>query len=470
MVFTFEDAMEITDLGKMLSHVLPKLRTTLQLSGFVVGLAFGLFVHFAKPGDNTALLCAAGVGISMIVFGQLFHFLRDFQAGDRPTVFLVSFGMFCVLIIALILMTALLLKQPSMTITPYTPSPEEEKKSRSGLYLDHPSSFGSILPRLIARASASDTTIEVPTLPGWNSKNGDPRSAKYVFSEVDGVATLRATLPYSEMSRHRMYPNADFNEAVDFGSPWLSFNVYNSSNTTLFLTSLKTTASAVVPIREVILNVTTGDSVDEGQTDAGILHINNEGWGRARTPLLDIIYVSNLGTRYSIVGKATSTLADLDDNATVNLNGTLPPFDRWARTQYCEGVIIGLATLKYKDDDGAERFETFRFHLNHHCRLGGGGNIFPSVFYNVQLPETKSEFPIFTSLADCIAAKSADRLVIRLFAPKSANYKLDFSLSSTSGVELERKVDIDILVARAQLTTVRHDGQFFPDGNRAGCT
>jgi hypothetical protein len=94
--------MDLIKYGRILSELLPKLKTTLQLSGLALGLVFGLFVHFVKPGDNVALITAGSVGISLVIFGQLFHFLKEFRAIDRPKVFLFSFVMFCGFTLALL--------------------------------------------------------------------------------------------------------------------------------------------------------------------------------------------------------------------------------------------------------------------------------------------------------------------------------------------------------------------------------
>ena len=123
--------MDLIRFGEILSRLLPKIRTKLQLSGLVVGLAFALFVHFAKPGDNLALITAGSVGISLVVFGQLFHFLQDFASRDRPKVFLASFAVFCVFTLAVLLISILLLRRPSMSISKYDPAPEIEAASHA---------------------------------------------------------------------------------------------------------------------------------------------------------------------------------------------------------------------------------------------------------------------------------------------------------------------------------------------------
>jgi hypothetical protein len=47
--------LDLIKFGQLLSQLLPKIKTKIQLSGLAIGLAFALFVHFAKPGDGVAL-------------------------------------------------------------------------------------------------------------------------------------------------------------------------------------------------------------------------------------------------------------------------------------------------------------------------------------------------------------------------------------------------------------------------------
>jgi hypothetical protein len=51
-----------------------------------------------------ALLCGGLIGISVIVFGQLFHFLPCFPARQRALVFLTSFALFCAIVIVLVVL------------------------------------------------------------------------------------------------------------------------------------------------------------------------------------------------------------------------------------------------------------------------------------------------------------------------------------------------------------------------------
>src|SRR5260370_40793276 len=94
--------MDINHYGEILARVLPKVKTKLQLSGLVVGVVIMMVAHFAKPGDTVAMLIAGSVGVSIVIFGQLFHFLGSFRPQDRPLVFLLTFAMFCVLVLALL--------------------------------------------------------------------------------------------------------------------------------------------------------------------------------------------------------------------------------------------------------------------------------------------------------------------------------------------------------------------------------
>ncbi len=520
--------MDLIQFGEKLSRLLPKIKTKLQLSGLALGFAFALSVRFAKPGDNLALITAGSVGISLIIFGQIFHFLKDFSVRDRPKVFLISFALFCVFTLSLLIITGLLLRKPTISIMKYDPPPEIEEASRSfvavpetlkifnpaltkeipqaknesvvqlraavrKVFADYISrevlAFGILRPYSARSAfavwvndynrqsTAQPRTVatggpsrEILALPESNT----PRDAEYAFSEERGVPTLKAIFLYTVDSRKSLYPDADFHNDVSWGSPWLSFNIANPTNAPLFFTSLKTEALGIKLINDVILNV---PSLISATPESAELTLINEGWGKANNPTLEIRFARPIGDdRYIVVGKKDFTLRSFDERAVVDLGPALPPFSEWHHLNdfkagvYCkaDGYLLALGRLRYLDEAGVNRIETFRTSISQ-CG-GGGGNVGPSAYFNINLPHEKDAYPIYMAVSSCIAPKSADQLVVKLTAKRSVHLRLKFTLASTSGSTVERVADVDILVPRNNFQHTSRDGQFFKDASKDGCT
>lgn len=479
--------MDLISFGKTLSNVLPKLKTSIQLTGLVVGLAFALIANFSNPGDTTAMLTGGSVGISIIIFGQLFHFLKDFDRAARPLVFLVSFGMFCVFTLSLLAMTIFSLKMPSVTVTDFHPSLEIKKKLEETKPTDPNAAsttdrrsllFNSLSPEkwLIGSAEAAPIgqepdIIELPSL-------GDSRAlhkAEYAFSEKGGIPTLSATFKYTEASRTGKYPNGDFHNGDDWGSPWLSLKIANPTSDVMYFTSLKVDAEEIVPINDVILDV---PNIEHATKDNAVLEFRNMGWGRAKQPTLELMIGrrdKSAKNRYTILRKKSYVLPDFEDMASVSIGDLLPPIDEWealrgSASGICanDKILWAIGRLSYIDDAGQSRSETFRTSVM--TCIDSGGNVGPSAYYNINLPTAKQEFPLFMNVSTCIAGKSADHLVVHLTSLRSTRYKLKFSLITTDAKSIERRATVDILVPRKDISRYYADGKFFEDSKSAGCS
>jgi len=103
----------LAGLGAFLSKTLPSIRGPLQLSGFLVAIAAALIVQTISPGNTRAMLAAGGIGVSLVIFGQLFHFLTSFRLRDRALVFIGAFAIFCLFTLAMIGLTALFVFIPT---------------------------------------------------------------------------------------------------------------------------------------------------------------------------------------------------------------------------------------------------------------------------------------------------------------------------------------------------------------------
>jgi hypothetical protein len=73
-------------------------------------------------------------------------------------------------------------------------------------------------------------------------------------------------------------------------------------------------------------------------------------------------------------------------------------------------------------------------------------------------------------LANCISPKSADELVERLSTKRSMRYKLEFTLTTTSGVTVENSAIVDILVPRFAHMSNYREGAFFKSSKNSECS
>jgi hypothetical protein len=476
--------LDLIKFGQLLSQLLPKIKTKIQLSGLAIGLAFALFVHFAKPGDSVALITAGSVGISLVIFGQLFNFLKDFKADDRPKVFLFAFCIFCVFTLSLLLVTVLLLRKPTLSLQRFDPTPELEQASKSGAVVNElppqvlppANNSGGVngmktSDRKLDKTKPENVSLNMLKLPRPAFQSGD---AKYEFRENNNISTMKATLMYSVNSRRGLYPDADlYHEDLGWGSPWLSFDISNPSNENLVFTSLKTEAQEITPINEFIIDVPEIDGATAEDTQ---LQIVNEGWGHARNPKLELRFARPMNRDdYVVLGEKTLTVADIDDGVKINIGPYLPPVSQWQTPTHMSAKEAGknrylelLGSLSYVDDAGAPQTETFRATV--FATGSGGGALFPSAAFNIVLPTEKDAYPLFTTLANCISPKSADELVVRLTTKRSMRYKLKFTLTATSGLTVENSAIVDILVPRFAHTSNYREGAFFKSSKNAGCS
>lgn len=457
--------MDFTKFGEALSRVLPKIKTQLQLSGLAIGLVCALAVHFAAPGNNVALLTAGGVGVSFLIFGQLFNVLTQFRAKDRAMVFLVAFLLFCIFTICMVVLTLRLLSAPQLTVSPY--NPEEDPylaSSPAASPLHAPSPVSSASPSPSPVSSASPVVLVNTTLPN------SARNVDYRFSDAQGVPRLRGIFKYVEDSRALRYPNADFHNDVSWGSPWLSLGVNNPTDTNLLITSMAIEAVSIKPINDLI--IVAGEI--NAETKPVKLRMGNQGWGSAADPTLTISFGVGVGdAQYRLIAPWSQIkLQAFEREISVDLSDVLPDRKLWHH--YREGtslqcdVVAVLGRLTYHDDSGQLKTESFRASA-YAGRCVGGGNIGPSAVFNVEFPTDATAYPINVDVSDCVAARSAGRFLLHMTAQRSARFKLRVSLRSTSNVVLEKLIDVEILVPRGRETMRMRQVNTFIKGPH-GCT
>lgn len=104
-----------------LAEALPKLKTKLQLSGFIVLIAAVVATRSIAPTALNAQISAGAIGILFIVFGQVFSSLRDIPETDRSRLILFMFSVFCLFVLALVITTSIFIAKAGPT-TPLTPA------------------------------------------------------------------------------------------------------------------------------------------------------------------------------------------------------------------------------------------------------------------------------------------------------------------------------------------------------------
>ena len=95
---------------KNLANILPKLRNQFGLIGLIVAVGGFVVSRQLAPESLVTQLAAGSVGITLIIFGQVFYYLRQIPDAQRGTLIIVLFLTFCIfmiiqLVIATIFMT-----------------------------------------------------------------------------------------------------------------------------------------------------------------------------------------------------------------------------------------------------------------------------------------------------------------------------------------------------------------------------
>jgi hypothetical protein len=447
--------MDFATIGKTLSEVLPRLRGRIQLSGLIIIVVVGAFVSFARPGDYLGLILVGGVGVGFIVFGQLFHFLTSFTDDSRPTVFLVSFLSFLLFIFALVVLFVIHV-QPGPTFF------INQARAASFEDGDKPGVFSKV-------QDIGDEIGKKISLPKITYAD----DVQYTYSEPDDIATLTSVFSYSHNSKSDQYPGADFHQGVNWGHPWMSFNLANPTKAPIVYTVLQIDVVEMHLIKDVLLDIDEIDGYVSGKKQDMVIH--NRGWGSARDAKLKLLVGSkDAAGAYSIIASKTYSIDKLDEVAVVDIADLVPPAAQWdhfSRSDTgcaADGYLTAIGRLDYSDDRGTGQHDTFRSTI-YQCG-GGGGNIPWSGYFNVNLPDDSKKFPLILSLSECIAPNSAGKFKVVYLAEKSAHYHLKFSLKDTSGNVLSREAKLDILVPRPVGRANRSRDKYIENPDVKGCT
>lgn len=115
----------MNELAAKLIEILPRIRTKIQLTGLAVAIVGFLLIRVASPTALSAQLTLGSIGIVLIVFAQVFHFLKDFPAKSRLTLVLALFFGFLFFSGLMLWLTLFLLGDAKRNIATY------ELRSRS---------------------------------------------------------------------------------------------------------------------------------------------------------------------------------------------------------------------------------------------------------------------------------------------------------------------------------------------------
>lgn len=151
-------------LGK-LAAFLPRLRTPLQLTGLIVIVAAVVMTQSAEAANIHANISLGAIGVLLLVFGQLFHFLgASIPAGQRGTVLVIMFVIFCLFVISLIGATSYFyIKKASPNIVLLDST--APARVYSPMYKTQGRLNGAILTEILKDLPV--TIVHDPTHPNW---------------------------------------------------------------------------------------------------------------------------------------------------------------------------------------------------------------------------------------------------------------------------------------------------------------
>jgi hypothetical protein len=89
-----------------LANLLPRLKTPIQLIGFVVLVSAFIVIRSIDPNNVPALIAGGAIGVLFLVFGQLFYYLNRFPGPSRVLLVLLALVIFAALVVTLLIVTA----------------------------------------------------------------------------------------------------------------------------------------------------------------------------------------------------------------------------------------------------------------------------------------------------------------------------------------------------------------------------
>jgi NADH:ubiquinone oxidoreductase subunit 6 (subunit J) len=106
-----------------LATVLPRVRNKLAVAGVLISVAGFVATRSVDPDAVHAQVSAGAIGVLFLIFGQVFHHLASFPEGDRLRLITRLFGLFVILVLALLVITGLFLQSRSPVVQAIVPPP-----------------------------------------------------------------------------------------------------------------------------------------------------------------------------------------------------------------------------------------------------------------------------------------------------------------------------------------------------------
>lgn len=480
-------------IGDRLATVLPKLRTKLQLTGMAVMIVGSLLAHFAQPGNTAAMLTGGAIGVSIIIFAQLFHFLTVFPENSRASTFLASFAMFCVLVLALIVATVVLLGRPSMAVTLEPQAVLQKAKTQ----FDGGALTTQETHPLLWRTSGGLEMLPKPFAADMNDDLLRQEEQKfgtgvtYSATEKDGVLEIEASMPYERKMHGEGFITPLTVNRFRWLPPVLSFKISNPRSQILLLSKGEIKAASVTNEDTPILIV---DDVmpQGGDGDADNvrfpLDFYNMSWGLVRTPQLEFSVVRDADIEKAAGGpfmhmiKARSfdgdvqfDLADYIDptmeKQRVETETVVSDMLSWsAAVNSSAGAFIDYLNVVGRLSFLTERNEsrTANFRVRVYFSHFGPGRVNPSYKYNVFLPDELKDFPVSVPISQCVAGHSADNFLMSFRSRRSTRYDMTINVQSTDDVVLSQRVVLHTMVSRNYGLAHPKETESFSE--KQGCT
>ena len=439
-------------LGDFLARTLPSIRTTLALSGFVVATAAVLIVRLVSPGNTTAMLTAGSIGISLVVFGQVFHFLRDFPRNQRALVFIATFLIFVVLIISMTIITITLLQQPSLEITVGESDAEDSQKSIMRIAQADPVIVNDFdVPASEFLPAIFDPNSRYKGLIGRATSSGT--AVQYIMQERGDVLYIMARMPYREIMHGSGYMTPITLDNFAWPPPVLSFKISNPRSQQLFISSMIVDTSSIVLDTDPIIWVWNVMKNSSSDIEVNIcskcfpLVFYNIAWGRMIDPKLSFSIVRDDDVEGAAAGPFLHEGVPMKERrggAALYLGDYIDfTMERDLPGDFHEHLNI-VGEVEYDTESDGHRVVRFRSVI--YFNQFGPGRINPSFRYNVILPLEEKFYPFTVPLSQCVAGRSADNFLIGFLSRKSAQFDLTLTLKSTDGVVLSKRVVLSIVV------------------------
>jgi hypothetical protein len=403
----------------VLANALPKLRTRIQLAGFLVLVAAVLIVKVISPNNTKAMLSAGAIGVSLVVFGLVFQVLHLFPERQRIWLVLILFFMFCCFSVAMVVLTAsyILQSRPKVDVSLFE-GRLPESLAGSAAYREGVREFENVQPAHVLSYNYtrnSDTALisySMPYMDDYNSGRAVEDTQSSWFAWRKPILSVQLVNPSTNETLEIAELQIRLTEAAESLEPLLMFwspSVYKGSVSQLAITNLGSGEVLDPVIRYGLRKAYT--RIDEHSTEE-----NDEPIEKAHL--------------------ITKSLTSFDKGIHFDLNLEVPP------TLLKDPSTRLVGDLSYSTKTGNQRTIHFSLHLNNEVN---GGFFEPSYLYNVRLDAQRPNDTTYRSLSQRIKPGEAEHFLVSIDSQVSARYKFTVVLKASSGLTMESNpVDLNI--------------------------